>query len=244
MSDLTHTTNHHRFLSTKLELNSFPLSFPRKRQEQAETTLQIYTESEQLPQCRRLVVVLPDVEPDVFTLPKRIWNLAAADRREVLLISRPCRQENEFHSQVNLTTLAACIRDARVKVQTQQVLGMSLKQAVLKAVQPDDVIVCFEDHQVPGFLRKNRLADLLAQTTHLPVYTLKGPVVEMTDPISSHLLDFLLLFVCLVTLVAFFGLEVWIDQNTAGAIRSALEILAVFAEVWVIGACANKAFRI
>ncbi len=244
MSDLTHSTNRHRFPGTKLDLNSLPVPFTRKSQEQAETTLQIYTEGERLPDCRRLVVILPDVEPDVFTLPKRIWNLAQAERREVLLITKPCQQENEFYSRVNLTTLAACIRDARVTVQTQQVLGMSLEQAVRQCAQPDDVIVCFAQHQIPGFFKKDRLADRLAQTTHLPVYTLKGPVAEITDPISSHLLDFILLFVCLATLVAFFALEVWIDQNVPGASRTILEVLAVCVEVWVVAACVTRSFRI
>ncbi len=244
MSDLTHSTNRHRSPGAKLGLNSLPVPFPRKGQEQAGTALPILTEGQRLPACRRLVVILPDVEPDVFTLPKRIWNLAQADRHEVLLITKPGQPENEFHSRVNLTTLAACIRDARVTVQTQQVLGMSLIRAVEQCVRPDDVMVCFAEHQVPGFFKKNRLADLLAQTTHLPVYTLKGPAAEITDPLSSHLLDFVLLFVCLATLVAFFALEVWIDQNVTGASRAILEVLAVCVEVWVVAACVTRSFRV
>jgi hypothetical protein len=191
-----------------------------------------------------LVVILPDAELDIFSLAKQLWNLAAPDRRQVLLLTRPSFEENEYHSRVNLTTLASLIRDSSVVVQTQVVLGMSLDQAARKYSQADDVFVCFEDHHIHGFLKKERLANTLAQKNHLPVYTLKGSISEMTYPISARLLDFVSLAICLAVMIGFFVLEVWIDRNTMGTFHTILEILAVFTEAWIIAACATKSFRI
>jgi hypothetical protein len=146
--------NQNQFLG--LRLDRFPLtlgrSLKRSKAEQGKTALQIFTEDQPLPPSKRLIVILPDANIDLVSLPKRIWNLAAPDRRQVLLMIRPCREENEFHTRMNLITLAAILRDPRVVVQTHLVLGQSLEQAARQCVQPDDVFVCFEEYQVNGFL--------------------------------------------------------------------------------------------
>lgn len=246
MSGVSHSTHQNRFFGAKFESIPFPAVWPLKRTKpgQIEIESKIFTEDQSLPPSRRLVVILPDANIDILTLPRRIWNLAAPDCRQVLLMIRPCREENEFHARVNLTTLAAIIRDPRVNVQTQFVLGQSLEQAARQCAQPDDVFVCFEEHQVSRFLRKQRLAEILAQKTPCSIYTLKGTVTELVDPISARLIDFLLLALCLVSLFAFFGLEVWIDRSFAGTPQTVLQILAVIAEVWLIGGVASKTFRI
>jgi hypothetical protein len=246
MSGLSHTTDRNRFLDSKLEWLSFPAIWPfkRKKAKQGETALPIFSEDQPLPPSQRLVVIVPDGDFDLIALPRRIWNLAAPDRRKVLLMTRPCREEDEFHARVDLTTLAAIIRDPRVVVQTQLVLGQSLEQAARQCVQPNDVFVCFEEHQIHGFLKKRRLAEILAQKTHCPVYTLKGTVSEMAGPNSARLLDFLLLALCLVSLIPFFALEIWIDRNSTGTLQTIMQILAVIAEVWVINAVARNSFRI
>src|SRR5512133_339904 len=107
MADLSHSTNESRFFGMKLEWLSFPAVWPFKRSkpDQVETTLQILTEDDPLPPSRRLVVIIPDSSIDMFDLPKRIWNLASPDRRQVLLLSKACREGNEFHQRLNLTTL-------------------------------------------------------------------------------------------------------------------------------------------
>jgi len=246
MAGVSHSTDKKRLFGTKKESNPLPAIWPvhQAHQERVETGHQVLTEYDPLPPSRRLVVILPDAELDIFSLAKHLWNLAAPDRRQVLLLIKPLGEENEYRSRVNLTTLANLIRDSRVVVQTQVVLGMSLDQAARKYSQADDVFVCFENHHIHGFLKKKRLADTLAQKTHLPVYTLKGSISEMTYPILARLFDFVSLAICLAVLIGFFFLEVWIDNNTVGTFRTILEILAVFIEAWIIAACATRSFRI
>jgi hypothetical protein len=246
MAGISRSTNQDRLFGTKPERYSLPATLPSRlaHQEQAEAASLILTEADPLPPSRRLVVILPDADLDVFALSKRLWNLAAPERHQVLLLTRPGEAENEYHSRVSLTTLASLIRDARVEVQTQVIAGLSLEKAARQYSRSDDVLVCFEEQRIPGFLKQDRLADVLAQKTHLPVYTLKGSVSETTRSLSARLFDFAWLAICLAVLLGFFALELWIDRNTAGAFHTVLELLSVFAEVWIIAACAKGAFRI
>jgi hypothetical protein len=123
-------------------------------------------------------------------------------------------------------------------------MGLSIAKAVCQAAQPEDVLVCFEEQFVPGVIRKHRLADLLAQKNRIPVYTLHGPVEEPAASFSVRLKDFILLAVCLASLVAFFALQVWIDHNAVGTFRIVMQILAVLGEVWIISLCTNKPFTL
>jgi hypothetical protein len=246
MSGLIKSTNQNQLFDKKLNLQSLPVVWLRNRQKlgKVETALQIFTEGEVLPPSNRLVVILPDADFDIYALAKQIWSIATSDCRQVLLLTKPVQDENEYHSRLTLSTMASLIRDPRIVVKTQLVLGMSLYQALLQCSQPDDVFVCFEEHRISGFLKKNRLAKILAQNTNLPVYTLRGPISEMTDPLSAHLIDFVLLAICVASLVGFFALQVWFDHNTAGTLHTILQIVTVSAEIWIVAACANRSFRI
>lgn len=246
MSGLSHSNNQNRFLGLRLGRLSLPLgwSLKRSKAEQGKTAPGIFTEDQLLPPSRRLIVILPDENIDIVSLPKRIWKLAAPDRRQVLLLIRPCREENEYYARMSLITLAAIIRDPRVVVQTQLILGQSIEQAVRQFAQPDDVLVCFEEHQVHSALKKHRLAEILARKTQNSIYTLKGVVSASVNPISTRLIDFLFLMLCMASIIAFFALEVWIDQNSVGAFQIILQILALMAEVWAISAFASRSFRI
>ncbi len=245
MSSLFHSANQ-RVLGMKLEGVSSPTIWPFKqtKADQGETALQIFTEDDPVPPSKRLIVVLPDANMDLLTLPRRIWNLAAPDCRLVLLMIRPCQVANEFHNQIDLTTLAAMIRDSRVTVQTQMILGLSFQEAARMYARPDDLFVCFADHQVRGFLNKRPLAEVLNRATLRPVYTLKGAVSENVEPLSARLIDIFFLALCLVSLIAFFAVQVWIDRNFAGTPKGLFQMLAVFVEVWLIGALVNRSLRL
>jgi hypothetical protein len=246
MSSNVQSTHQNHPHGIHLVASSFPSTWPLKRAnpEAVEKTIQIISEGDPLPPSRRLVVILPDAAFDIFALSRQIWDLAAPDCRQVLLLTKPNRVGNDIQSRVNLTTQAALIRDSRVVVQTQLVQDMSLAQAAFQNAQPDDIFICFAEHHIPGFLKKNRLADILAKKTHLPVYTLRGSVAEMNDPLSARVIDLLLLFICLATLVGFFAIQVWLDQTTNGGVHTVFLMLSVIVEIWIIGACAKRSFKI
>jgi hypothetical protein len=239
MAGFTHPVNQEQSLGTSLEQ-----TFSVTKRGQVETTRRILTELDPLPPSRRLVVVLPDAATDIFALSKKLWNLAAPDRRQVLLLVKPNSAGDETQSRINLATLASLIRDSHVAVQTQWVEGMSLNRAVRQAVKPDDILVCFEEHNVSSLLKKNKLADLLARQTQIPVYTLKGAVPETTHPLFTHLTSLASLAFCMGVLIAFFALEAWIDQSTAGTLQTVFELLAAFSEVWIIVVFLNRSSRI
>jgi hypothetical protein len=246
MRGLSNSTNQKRFSAMRSIGLSLPVVWPAKRPkpEQVNLVPHALLDNQPLPPSRRLVVILPDADVDLLPLSKQIWDLAAPDHRQVLLMSKPCLEEDESHARVNLSTLAAFIGDSSVVVQTQLVLGRSLVQAACQCAQPDDIFVCFEGHWVSNFLEKRRLAEIIAQIIPQPVYTLDETVPEMVNPLTVRLMNFLNLAICIISLVAFFALEVWIDQNSNGTLQSILQILAVFAEVWFIGVITRKSFQI
>lgn len=96
-------TNHNQSFGTKQEWQSLSSTWPLRRadQERIETAHLVFTEGEPLPPSNRLLVILPDATYDMNTLPRRIWNLAAPDRRQVLLLTKPGREENELRSRVD-----------------------------------------------------------------------------------------------------------------------------------------------
>lgn len=235
MADLTHSTHENQFTgSHRAALASL----------KAAPALTILTEDDPLPASKRLVVILPDADFDIASLPKRIWDLTAAGSRSVLLMIKPNNEEDQFYAQMNLTTLAAIIRDTHFEVQTQLVVGQSLEQAACQLAQAGDVFVCFAEQQVGGRaiwgMQKRPLAESLAQATQQPVYTLEGAVREHASRLPAKLLNLLFMLVCLLILAAFFALEVWIDQNSSGTMNTVLMLLAVFVEVCIIGAFAKR----
>lgn len=244
MSGLAHSTIQNRFSRYRRFFRDLFETWQLGHAKGVQTPVHpILTECDPLPSSRRVVVILPDTNIDVVALPKRIWELAAPDRRQVLLMIKPCREENEFYARMNLVTLSALIRDDHVHVEMQLVLGAPIDQAARQYAQPEDIFVCFEEHQVSKCLKKKRLADLLAQKTGLPVYTLKGSALEMTDPISDLLKDTLLLMFCMALLVVFFVFQVWIDKNTSGVWRGSLQLITVFIVAGFTVAIAAKTFR-
>jgi hypothetical protein len=244
MSGITHSSNQNSLQTNKIEGKNFSANRALKQviqyQNEDVTTNKILTENDPLPPSDRLIVIIPDSGFDIPSIQKRIWKLAAPDHRSVLLINKPCRVETEYRSQRNLTSLAATIRDWRVLVRSQVVLGKSLVQAVEQYKKPGDVIVCFREHSIPGLFKKTQLAESLAAKTNLPVYTLAGKVTDKNGYLSSRLLDILFWVVSLVMLIGFFAFGVWIDQNSTGIFRTIIQVMAIIFEVGILTACAKK----
>jgi hypothetical protein len=237
MTGLTHSTNRNRLPESSLLPASWSIAHNRKRP--SVSIPQILTENDPLPPSHRLIVILPDADFNIPDLPYRIWKLSGHGCHEVLLIHKPVWEDYEFFARVNLTTLAARIRDNNVSVTTELVLDGSSAQAARRSAQPGDVLVCFAEHTIPGFFKKNRLAEVLASETHLPVYTLKGPVPATTRPVSAVLRSLLFLVIGLLLMAIFFLIEIWIDRNVTGIAHTVLQILSVTVEVLLVAACVN-----
>jgi hypothetical protein len=214
---------------------------PRNEPEMGEA--HIFTDGENFPAAQRLVIILPDANFDVLSLPRRILKMTTPERNEVLLVAKPAHTAEENHLCLSLATLASLVRDPWITVMTQLVTQQPLEQAVAQLSRPGDLLVCFEEHRLPGLARKPSLAHVLAQQTHLPVYTLKGTV--RADPLTAQRrwMDPVLLLLCLAALVVFFFIQVWFDQHTAGALRTCILIMASAMELWTIGRFAMRSIH-
>lgn len=246
MSTILNSANKNQLISTQPEQlsSSSTRTYLPENERLTDAILHILTEDQPLPPSRRLVIILPDAAFDIFVLARRIWNLAKTDNRQVLLLSKPVEQENLSQLRVTLSSLASLIRSSQIQVETQLVPGLPIEKAVLQFLQADDLLVCFAEHRISRLFKKTRLAEILAQTTGQPVYTLNGAVTELTVPFFAHLLGTLLLVACLASLAGFFILEVWLDQNTAGTFKIILQLITVFVEMCILAMCSNHTFKL
>jgi hypothetical protein len=195
----------------------------------------IYMDGEILPNAQRLVIILPDANFDVFNLPRRILKLTAPERHQVLLVARPAAEENENRLRLRLATLASLVRDPFTTVAIQLVTEMPLELAVVQLSQPGDLLVCFAEHRLPRLTRQPALAYVLAQQTHLPVYTLDGTVHEHQLNAQPRWIELITLLLGLASLVVFYIMEVWLDKHTTGGVRTGILIAAGVMEIWMIG---------
>jgi hypothetical protein len=242
MSGITQSPRQNQFQLRKPEWLKIPLFEAVKHINRAEdvTANLVKSEDEPLPPCSRLIVIMPESGFDLPSAHKRIWKLAVTEHLKVLLVHQPYRPEHEFRSRSQLTSLAASIRDWRVVVNTHIVFEKSIVRAVAQLIQPGDVIICFEDHFIPGFWSKERLADRLATRTNFPVYTLKGKLPQKNDQSLMTWREILIMVVSLAALIGFLALDVWIDRNSTGTFRTVVEIASVIFEVWIFTAAAKK----
>jgi hypothetical protein len=245
MSENSRSTTQQELASSKVKAHYLLSIWPIKKlkQEQVSSPKNL-GENDALPPSRRLVVVLPDAPLDIFKLSKRIWSLAVPEGRQVVLLSQPDQKEDEAHLRMNLSSLAALIRDTRVKVQTHLASEVSLEQAALQVSEPGDIFICFEEHCISGFLKSVRVADVLAEKVQMPIYTLKGSISDTNPQFFEYLVDSFLLVVSLASLAGFVVLSIWIVQNSSGVVQTLMQILAMCAEAWFLAVCAKRSFKI
>ncbi len=183
-----------------------------------------------LPPGCRLVVLVPDLEIDTQQLSQKIWRLASGGRQPVLLVGIFVHAEDEYRARCRMAQLEDQTRTPALEIHTRYVSGADWLDAVPELLRPEDVLVCYRALTQPAIFRKQRVAEVLAAQTGLPVYVLNDALPEATQPWARWLIDAVLLAACLGVFALFFVIQVWIDQNFLGWVRSALQILSAVAE--------------
>ncbi len=198
--------------------------------------------SDPLPPASRLVVLVPDVAIDLNDLAARIGRLAGEDRCEVFLLTVPASPDDKFSARETVFTLAAAIQSTELPVQIRVDSGGSYLKALKPILRPGDLLVCYAEMAPIGVTQDRPFIDVLASTTHLPVIALPGALPRPKTHVSSRILEVLMVLACLATIIAFFGLQVWLDHTLVGAWKTVLEILSVLLEIRLIWAIAALHF--
>jgi hypothetical protein len=194
----------------------------------------IFHEGDPMPAGCRLFVLVPDCEINLNELAGKISRLAVPDRLEVFLLTVPERPDNKYTARCSISTLAAAVRMEELPIQIRVDSGGSYLKAVKALIQPGDVLVCYAEMTSSEIEKSQGFAETLAALTHLPVYTLNGALPRRKTYLSSEWVEVLLIGACLATIIAFFGLQVWIDRNLIGAGKTILELVSVLVEIRVI----------
>jgi hypothetical protein len=151
------------------EATSFVSPFP------VETHPQNLIARDRVPECTRLLVLIPLGNLQENRLTQRIWNLASAERIPVLLLGISGSYEEESRLRRRLANLAALIRDPRVKVETR-ILDASHWSNVLRSIlRPGDTLLVQTEHEISkGWFRLVPVAEILPSITQVQVSVLSG----------------------------------------------------------------------
>lgn len=191
---------------------------------------------ETLNPAQRLVVLVPPGILDESEFARRIWSLASPRRLSVLYLGLCPDIEREASARRQLATLAAITRDDWASVDTRLIVGNDWTRAVRSVYRQADLIICHAEQQVAnGRFKHQPLSQALLTALNAPVCALAGfcPNLPPSQSKSGPAL-FSWLFPIFV-LVAFFGLQVRIEQLPRDWAHTALLSLSVIVEYALIG---------
>ena len=188
-----------------------------------------------LPQARRLVVLVPDLDVDQAALARRIWNLAAPSKRAVLYLGLTTSTSEEPQARRQLASIAALTRDDWVKTSTALVVETDWVSALRPQLRPGDVIVCHTEQMLPGWRGAQPLGHALCQILQTPVHLLEG--FYAGDPAQpAHPTAAIVFWVGAFAILALaFWLQVQINALPKNWAESALMVISVVAECGLIG---------
>src|SRR5688572_28561236 len=175
----------------------------------------------------RLLVLVPP-EFDYGATTRRIWELAVATGRDILLLSLCKDRAKEPSLRRQLVLMSALVGDSGVSTGAKVEMGANWVDAVKRNYQTDDIIVCFTD-QRDGFFYKP-LNLILEANLDAPILILSGLYQQRLNLLSSI---FLWAGWTSIITIAFF-LQIRITSLSRDWPQTTLLIVSVIAEFSLI----------
>lgn len=191
-----------------------------------------------LPLANRLLVLIPDQDTDETELARRVWELASPRHLAVLYLCLTNDALTEARARRRLATLAAVTRDDWVNVQTRLVTGGDWGKGVRGLWRPGDLVVCHAEQMIPdGFIGmwSKPLGQALVATLNAPVYLLAGFYEALPASTPRRLSQVLSWSIPLLILIGFFMIQVQIEQQVTGWLRTTLLSASVALEFGLVG---------
>lgn len=179
----------------------------------------------------RFIILIPP-GTNFTAVTRRIWELANATGRSVQLLGlcNDVTQESALYRE--LITMSALIRDARVWVEAKVEVGTNWVDIVKQNYQTGDMIVCLSEPRA-GLLHRP-LSQILQSHFNMPVYILSGLYVQ--KPSRPERLSQGMAWAGSVGIIlASTFLQIRITSLSQDWFQTALLILSVIAEIWLIG---------
>ena len=184
------------------------------------------------PVSSRRLIVLVSSDGDHASAIRRISELANTGGSHVLFLGL-CRDATQEPSlRRRMIALSALLQDARVWAEFKVEIGMNWVEFVKSNYRDGDMIVCFAEHQI-GLLHQP-LSQILRSSLYVPIYILSS---SSSQPLSqsSWRSQTLAWIGAIGIIIGFFVLQVQITSILQDWMQTALLILSVIAETWLIG---------
>ena len=183
--------------------------------------------------AHRLIVLVPDMEPDYIPAIRKIWELANAQHARIKFLSL-CKDKAEepgLHRQlITMSALSALVGGDEVSTEAKVEIGMSWVDVVKRNSQTGDMIVCFEEQRA-GLLRRP-LSRILEASLNFPVYILSGFYPQKSK--SNNLSQVMVWSGSIGIVICFAILQVKIVQLPKDWFQNVLFIFSIIPEFWLI----------
>lgn len=179
----------------------------------------------------RLIVLIPDVESDYTPAVHRIWELANALESHILFLGLCRDAAEEPRLRRGLVTMSALASNGKVSAEAKVEFGNNWMDIVKANWVGGDSIVCFKGQRA-GLLDKP-LNNVLKVNLNATVYVLSHPNPKDL-PRPSRFPQIVPWSGLLGVIFGFFWLQIKIEQLPKDWAHSALLILSVFIEFWLI----------
>lgn len=180
----------------------------------------------------RLLVIVPDADADEAELARRIWGMVSGRVRTVVFLGSCPGPREEPRVRRRLSALAAATRMDEVDVETRLSRPGDWTGSVKSAWRQGDIVVCPAEPRV-GFSRRP-LSQMLRDTLGIQVWTVSGLYPPRNGPWRVPLQILIGWVVPLITVAAFFWIQVRIERVTPDLARDVLLSFSVAVEIILI----------
>ncbi len=189
----------------------------------------------ELESCPNLIVILPESMAGNISLAYRIYWLAEQESRNVLYFTLAEDQQHLLQISRRLATMKALTSNPKTRTSSKIVPRNDAMRILPQIFHAGDRIVCPPELTVKtGLLHQAPITTYLQEELHLPV----TPIAGFYKPLkvqTQHWLNVLVFWaICLLLMGFFTYLEVEIDQQLHGALRSILFYLSISLEFGAI----------
>lgn len=185
-----------------------------------------------LKQKSRLIVLIPEGVTNLPGLAHKIHWLSMTEHQDVIFLAISSDTERILSLSRTITTLKAEIAAEWLNVTTKMTTIDEWLSTLKEIYQPGDKIICHEEQAVKaGFLNTMPASDFLRDTFRAPVQTISGFYHPQKIQAKEWISTGIFWIGCLVVLAIFTLLEVRLEQNIHGYLRTVILTFLVLVEV-------------
>ena len=200
----------------------------------SQSTKDLYSYNEPVPQFRRLVVLVPDADIDEIRAARCLRRMMNSNKEGIFLLSILRGNESDPQVQRRLANLAAILRDPVYKVTARTLARQNWSSQLRQNLLPHDLLVCFPGDRIAmGRFTSRSVDQVVRRELQIPVVLLTGlEIVHDKEPQwIRHTLGWA---ISLAIILVFLHLDIAVIKNTPGYISTFLLVFVTVLEAGVI----------